>query len=62
MNYSYDVCCSVRWCWSQRNFFLLRDFMARLGFGLVGSYLYQVIILYLVTDILAFCEERCAVL
>ena len=43
-------------------FFLLRDFMARLGFGLVGSYLYQVIILYLVTDILAFCEERCAVL
>ena len=62
MNYPYDVCCSVGWCWSQRNFFLLRNFTARLGLGLVGSYLYQVIILYLVTEIFALCDERCAIL
>ena len=61
MNYPYDVCCSARWCWSQRNFFPLCDFTAGLGLGLVGSCLYQMIISYSVIEILSSCEERCAV-
>ena len=43
-------------------FFLLCDFTARLGLGLVGSCLYQMILLYSVTEILSLCDERCAVL
>ena len=42
-------------------FFLLCDFTARLGLGLVGSCLYQMIISYSVIEILSSCEERCAV-
>ena len=42
-------------------FFLLCDFKARLGLGLVGSCLYQMIISYSVIEILSSCEERCAV-
>ena len=41
-------------------FFLLCDFTARLGLGLVGSCLYQMIS-YSVIEILSSCEERCAV-
>ena len=42
-------------------FFLLCDFTARLGLGLVSSCLYQMIISYSVIEILSSCEERCAV-
>ena len=43
-------------------FFLLCDFMARLGQGLVGSCLYQMIISYSVIEIFSLCDERHALL
>ena len=43
-------------------FFLLRDFTARLALGLAGSCLYQMIILYSVTEILSLCDEKCTIL
>ena len=43
-------------------FFLLCDFMARLGQGLVGSCLYQMIISYSVIEIFSLCDERRALL
>ena len=44
-------------------FFLLCDFMARLGEGLNGSCLYQMIIIsYSVIEIFSSCNERRALL
>ena len=43
-------------------FFLLCDFIARLGQGLVGSCLCQMIISYSVIEILSLCDERRALL
>ena len=43
-------------------FFLLCDFIARLGQGLVGSCLCQMIISYSVIEILSLSDERRALL
>ena len=57
MNYPYDICmlqCTLMLITTQ--FFLLCDFVARLGLGLVGNCLYQMIILYSVAEILSSCD------